>query len=69
MSDPSRDQPEQAPLNPALKSRTDTTYDTETSTPGPLETTGAREGQGEGWPVIWLVVTVICVALAIYFIL
>lgn len=69
MSDPTRDPPEEAPLNPALESRTDTTYDTETSTPAPLETTGAREGQGERWPVVWLVVTVACVALAVYFIL
>lgn len=68
MTDPSRDQPEELPLNPALKSRTDTTYDTERSTPPPLATTGAKEGQGEGWPIVWLVVTMVCVALAIYFI-
>lgn len=69
MSDPPTYKPSEAPLNPALKSRNDTTYDTETSTPAPLETTGAREGQGEGWPIVWLVVTAVCVALGIYFIL
>ena len=56
-----------APLNPALKSSTETVYETKVSTPGPLETTSAQENEGEGWPVIWLVVTVVCVALAIYF--
>ena len=69
MSERSTREPEDVPLNPALKSRTDTTYDTDRSTPPPLSTTGAREGQGESWPVIWLVVTVICVILAIWFLL
>ncbi len=69
MSDSSRDQPEQAPLNPALKSSTETVYDTSRTTPDPFDTASAKEGEGEGWPVIWLVVTAICVALAIYFLL
>lgn len=69
MSDPVTDPADDAPLNPALKSRTDTTYDTDTSTPPPLETTKAKEGQGEGWPLIWLVVTVLCVAITVYLIL
>jgi len=54
-------------LNPALKSRVDETYDTRRRTPAPLETTAAREGQGEGWPIIWVVVTLVCIGLAIYF--
>ena len=67
MTRPSNRASDDAPLNPALKSRTDQTYDTTNPTPAPLDTTGAKEGQGEGWPIIWLVVTVVCVALAIYF--
>ena len=67
MSNPSDPVPEDAPLNPALKSTKETVYDTRHRTPGPLETTEAKEGQGEGWPVIWLVVTIICVLLAVYF--
>lgn len=66
MSDPSRDKPEQAPLNPALKSTTETVYDTRHPSPAPIETTSAREGEGEGWPIVWLVVTVLCVLVAIY---
>jgi hypothetical protein len=66
MSDPTKDQPQQAPLNPALKSTTETVYDTKNPSPAPIETTSAREGEGEGWPIVWLVVTVLGVIFAIY---
>lgn len=69
MSDQDRDQPAEAPLNPALKSTTETVYDTAHRSPAPIDTTNASENEGEGWPVVWLVVTVIGVVLAIYFIL
>lgn len=69
MSDDKRDQPTSAPLNPALKSNTETVYPTKESSPAPIETASAKENQGEGWPILWLVVTVICIALAIYFLI
>jgi hypothetical protein len=69
MSDPSNVNPEDAPLNPALKSRTDTTHDTTRRTPPPADTASAKEGEGEGWPLIWLVVTIVCVVLAAWFII
>lgn len=69
MSDPQRDQATDAPLNPALKSRTETVYDTQSTTPAPFDTASAKEGEGEGWPIIWLIVAVVGVLLAIYFIL
>ena len=69
MSDSGQRTPEDGPLNPALKSRTDTTHDTAHSTPAPVDTTSAKENEGEGWPVIWLVVTVICVVAALIFLL
>jgi hypothetical protein len=69
MSDPQRDQPTDAPLNPALKSRTETVYDTRTTTPAPYDTASAKEGEGEGWPIVWLVVTVVGVVLAVWFLL
>lgn len=69
MSVPSNDRPEDAPLNPALKSSTDRTHDTTRISPPPVDTTSAREGEGEGWPVIWLIVTLVCVVLAVYFLL
>ena len=59
----------ETPLNPALKSERETVYPTTESSPAPIDTTSATENEGEGWPVIWLVVTVVCVALAIYFLL
>lgn len=69
MSESNRDRPTDAPLNPALKSETDSLYDTRRTTPAPIETTSAREGEGEGWPWVWLIVTAICVILAIYFLI
>lgn len=69
MSDSNRDKPTDAPLNRALKSETETVYDTRHRSPAPIKTTSAREGEGEGWPWVWLVVTVVCVVLAIYFLL
>lgn len=69
MNDPSKDNPRDAPLNPALKSETETVYDTKVSSRAPIETASAKENEGEGWPVIWLVVTAVCVVLAIYFLL
>lgn len=69
MSDSQRDQPTEAPLNPALKSRTETVYDTRHRSEAPFDTTSAREGEGEGWPWVWLIVTVVGVVLAIYFLI
>ena len=69
MNGQSRDDSQDAPLNPALKSETETVYPTEESSPAPIETTSAKENEGEGWPVIWLVVTLVGIALAIYFLI
>ena len=65
----SRDEPQDVPLNPALKSETETVYPTKESSRAPIETTSAKENEGEGWPVIWLVVTIICAIFAVYFLL
>ena len=53
-------------LNRGLKSEIDTSHDVSRS-PAPLETTGAREGQGWGWPLVWLATVIAGVALVIYF--
>ena len=65
--DSAPDTPSDSPLNPALKSRTETVYDTSSSTPAPIDTASAKEGKGEGWPIAWLVVTVLGILLAIWF--
>jgi len=69
MSEQSRDEPRDAPLNPALKSETETVYPTGESSRAPIETTSAKENEGEGWPVAWLLVTLVGVGLAVYFLL
>lgn len=69
MSDPHRDQPDDAPLNPALKSRTETVYDTKSTTPTPYDSASAKEGEGEGWPLIWLLVTLAGFILAVWFLI
>lgn len=67
MNDKPRDKTRDPSLNPALKSQTETVYDTKVSSPAPIDTTSAKENEGESWPVIWLIVTALCVVLAIYF--
>ena len=67
MSSSKRDEASNVPLNPSLKSETETVYETEVSSPAPIDSTSAQENEGEGWPLIWLVVTIVGVALAIYF--
>ena len=48
MTDPIREKRQAGPLNPALKSTTETVYDTEHSSPPPIDPTSAQEGEGEG---------------------
>ena len=69
MSDPKQPVPKDAPLNPALRSETETVYPTGESSPAPVDTASASEGEGEGWPIAWLVVTILCVLAAIYFLI
>ena len=69
MTEQSSDEPRDVPLNPALKSEKETVYPTTESSRAPIDTTSATENEGEGWPVIWLVVTIIGVILAIYFLI
>lgn len=69
MKQQSNDEPRDVPLNPALKSERETVYPTTESSPAPIDTTSASENEGEGWPIVWLVVTILGVVLAIYFLL
>ena len=66
--DPNRET-DGARLNPALKSRTETVYDTKSRSRAPYDTASAKAGQGKGWPVVWLVVTLVCVVLAVFFLI
>lgn len=53
-------------LNPALKSRTETTHNTSRPSPAPLETASVQREEGRAWPMIWLVVTIIGVVILLY---
>lgn len=66
MNDPASDRPEEGPLNPALKITTEKVYDTSHPSPPPIDTASAHEGEGEGWPIVWLIVTILGVIFAIY---
>lgn len=60
--------PERDPaLNPALRSRRETTHDTTSSAP-PVETASVQREEGRGWPVAWLVVAALSVAITLYLI-
>jgi hypothetical protein len=61
-----KDEPQNAPLNPALKSETETVYETKVSSLAPIETTSAKEDEGEGWPIVWLLVTFAGIAVALF---
>ncbi len=58
--------PKDPGLNPGLKSRRDDTYDTQSSSPPPVETTSLQREEGRGWPIIWAVVVILCIVLAVY---
>lgn len=67
MTDPARAKPGETPLNPDLRETRETTHDTGPSK-APLDSTGAHEGsQGEGWPIVWAVVTIVSIVLAVYY--
>lgn len=67
MNEQSKDEPRDVPLNPALKSGTETIYPTTESSRAPVDTASAKENEGEGWPWIWLIATVVGLVLAVYF--
>lgn len=53
-------------LNPALKQRRDTTHDTSRQSPAPADTASVQREEGRAWPIIWLLVTVLSVAITVY---
>lgn len=61
--------PEQDPaLNPSLTRRTETTHDTTKTSPAPADSASVQRDEGRAWPMIWLIVTLLSIAIAIYLI-
>ena len=69
MTDPVGRPEDRKGLNPELKSVTNTSRDTETPSRPPADTASVQREEGRGWPIAWLVVTVVCVLIGIYLIL
>ena len=65
----SSDATDDAPLNPALKQVHDKTYGPDHSGTDPLATVSVKKDEGRIWPMIWAVVTVLCVIIAIVLLL
>ena len=68
MSDPAGKSTDRSGLNPKLKPLTNTSRDTETPMRPPAESASVQHEEGRSWPMIWLVVTLICIAIGIYLI-
>jgi hypothetical protein len=68
MSDPASKSTDRSGLNPKLKAVTNTSRDTETPMRPPAESASVQYEEGRSWPMIWLVVTLICIAIGIYLI-
>jgi len=68
MSDPTGTPADRKGLNPDLKSVTNTSRETETSSRPPVDTASVQREEGRGWPTVWLVVTAVCVLIGIYLI-
>jgi hypothetical protein len=66
MADPGPPPRQRTELNPALKKRTEETHDTSKSSLAPVATASVQREEGKAWPMIWLVVTIVCVLIAIY---
>jgi hypothetical protein len=68
MTEPPKQPSREAELNPAMRQRREERYDTEHSTPPPVESASVQREEGKGWPTAWLIVTIIGVLIAIYLI-
>lgn len=58
-----------APLNPALKPERDATYGPDQQGTDPMASVSVQKDEGRAWPMIWAVVTIVCVIIAILLLL
>jgi hypothetical protein len=52
-------------LNPVLRSRTNTSRDTETPMLPPADSASVQRQEGRAWPIVWLIVVLACVIIAL----
>ena len=59
-----------APINPAIKREMDASHGTKFEGTDPMRTVSVKDpDEGSSWPMIWLVVGVVCVLVASYAVL
>lgn len=56
---------EGAPLNPSLKQVRDDSYGPDQEGRDPMDSVSVKKDEGTVWPVIWAVITILCVLLAL----
>lgn len=71
MSTKPQDEPDgDAPINPAMRRRIDTTHGTRFEGTDPMRTVSVKDpDEGRSWPVIWAIVAILCVAIAVYYVI
>jgi hypothetical protein len=66
---PEPPRPGEAPLNPALRREIDASHGTDFRGTDPMKTVSVQDPEeGRSWPMIWAIVAIICVAVAVYYI-
>lgn len=66
MNDPTGKGNNRQGLNPNLKAVENISRDTEHPMRPPAESASVQREEGRSWPMIWLTVTLICVAIGLY---
>lgn len=66
MSETSKDSGHESGLNASLQKRTEEVYDTEHPSLPPAESASVQHEEGRAWPMIWLVVTIVCVLIGLW---
>lgn len=56
---------ESAPLNPSLKQVRDESYGPDHEGRDPMDSVSVKKDEGAVWPMIWAVVTILCVLITI----
>ena len=65
---PPGQRPDDAPINPALQRQVDPTHGARFEGTDPMQSVSVKDPEeGSSWPMIWAIVGVVCVAIAIYY--